>query len=84
VTVDPPDPRAITYYFQGGIASLSATETDTSGLAGVVNVVPGTVTLTVTPRALGKPSSVGRVHVRQGTLSVRFMYPSPGLSQGDQ
>jgi hypothetical protein len=86
VTMDPPDPKARTYYFQNGVAAnFTRTATDSSGLGGIVNVTPGDVTLTARPLALGgEPSSVGHVHVRAGTLSVLFMFPTPGTSQADR
>jgi hypothetical protein len=56
-------------------AAVTLSKTNPSG--GFVDVPPGTVTPTATPRAIGKPSSHATVLVRAGTLTFANLYPTP-------
>jgi hypothetical protein len=89
VTISPTAPAETTWYYEGAnpTASASATTTDTmelnglTGLGEVVNVPPGDVTVTATPRALCDAgacavSSKLTVHVRAGTVTFLFLFPN--------
>jgi hypothetical protein len=61
-------------YYQVG---SEAGATPQNGQATFLNVPPGLVTLTATPLALGKPSSVEVVNVVAGTFTGVYMVPTP-------
>jgi hypothetical protein len=70
ISISPMDPDGGTrvVYFKGGFPSKTATQTDSSGTAVIVNVpVSDQVTITATPVALGRPSSIVSVITRPGT-----------------
>jgi hypothetical protein len=69
------DPDIRLLYGTSFSATLNAT--DTSGEALFVNVSPGTLTLTATPNALGKPSSRVTVNVQANTFTEVLMLPTP-------
>jgi hypothetical protein len=81
VALEPTDPLIRKFY--GSPPSFAATETNGTGLrpylgfGGFVNVPPGTVSLTATPRAIGKVSSQATVYVRQGTVTFVILHPTP-------
>ena len=55
----------------------SATATDATAVATFFNVPPGTVTVTATPLALGKPSAHASILVRAGYETVMMLHPTP-------
>jgi hypothetical protein len=65
---------AAVFYAVGGFPSFTASETDSSGFAGFVNVLPGSVTLSA---ALSDGRKIGRValFVRANYVSVRRLQP---------
>jgi len=58
-------------------ASATLKATDTTAQAFFVNVPVGPLTLTATPNAIGKPSSVVTVNVQANTFTEVLMYPTP-------
>jgi hypothetical protein len=80
LSIDVPDPdHQVARYYGLMNPSLTATATDSSGVAGFVNIpAPGIVNVTAKPLALGgKVSSQAHVYVRPGTLTSLFLYPTP-------
>ncbi len=78
--IDLPDASGvIPYYFDDNNKVDTTLKATTPGGApyggGFVNVPPGTVTITATPIALGKPSSHAQVLIRAGTLTQVFLFP---------
>jgi|HubBroStandDraft_1064217.scaffolds.fasta_scaffold185780_2 hypothetical protein len=61
-------------YYQAG---SEATETISNGVVSFIDVPPGLLKLTATPKALGKPSSTFTVNVAKGTLTEVGMFPTP-------
>ncbi len=76
IAVSPSDPETRVFYFSGSGISATADSTDPTGSAIVVNVPAGTVTLTVTPKDLGKPSSVSQLFTRAGTITSLAQPPN--------
>jgi hypothetical protein len=84
-TIDLPDASGVLrYYFNSSNSMNSPTPdstlkaTTSSGAlygGGFVNVPPGTVSISATPIAIGKPSSHAQVLVRAGTLTNVFLFP---------
>lgn len=70
-----PDDGATGFYTVGSAVSRTATETDSSGGGGFVNVLPGTVTLTGTLTSTGQSVDTETAFVRKGTLTYQFMRP---------
>ncbi len=71
------DDRAIRVLY-GMPPSAMETATDATGLAYLVNVPVGPLTLTATPNALGQqPSSRVTVNVQANTVTAVTMYPTP-------
>jgi hypothetical protein len=63
-----PDGGTRVVYEKGGVPDPTATQTDSTGTAVIVNVpVSDQVTITATPVALGRPSSIVSVITRPGT-----------------
>lgn len=61
-----------------GTLSPTATDTDASGVAVIVNVPAGTnIDLTASPTTLGVPSSRTTVFVRAGAIASVWMLPTP-------
>jgi hypothetical protein len=81
VTLEGTDAGVRPFYFQGSVPSFTATETAGTSIllpsGGFLDVPPGTVTLTATPLAIGKPSSHATIEVRPGTITYVHMYPTP-------
>jgi hypothetical protein len=75
VTTDPDDPAVRVLY--GTSFSAAETVSDPTGLAFLVNVSPGPLTLIATPTAIGKPSSHITVNVAASTFTEVLMYPTP-------
>ncbi len=71
------DLSAQRYYLAGGALSKIATATDLTGYAFFFNVPPGSVTVTATPRALGRVSSTQIINVRASTVSSVVALPTP-------
>ena len=71
------DLSAQRYYLAGGALSKTATATDLTGYAFFFNVPPGSVTITATPRALGRVSSTQIINVRANTVSSVVALPTP-------
>jgi len=70
ISISPMDPDGGTrvVYEKGGVPDPTATQTDSTGTAVIVNVpVSDQVTITATPVALGRPSSIVSVITRPGT-----------------
>ncbi len=61
----------------GTTGSTAQTSTDATGVVMFVNVPPGNLDLTATPKALGKPSSHATVPVQPGTMTWVEMPPTP-------
>jgi hypothetical protein len=77
-TIDPVDSDGGTRVFyttQSGNFSCTATQTDKSGGAVIVNVPPGPITLTATPAVLGPghPSSKVAAFARAGWITSALM-----------
>jgi hypothetical protein len=64
------------HYFAQGMPSPTADRTDQQGIALVVNVPPGTVQVTATPVALGRPSSVVSGFVVAGAVTLMALPPN--------
>jgi hypothetical protein len=77
VTVDGIDSQVTVAYVSGSLPSTTATQTDASGSVWFYNVLPGTYTLHVTPKDLGRLSSTAHVLVRQDTVSFVAAIPTP-------
>jgi hypothetical protein len=71
LSISPADPDTKYLYFRGGSLTATVSQTDSTGvvLIGNVPVDAGTVTVTATPVALGRPSSVVQGFVRAGTIT---------------
>jgi hypothetical protein len=74
-TVTGTDDKSTLVYYSGGAFTAQVNETDAHGQGGVLNVPPGVVTITATPRVLGKASSVMTVPVRAGAATFASMPP---------
>jgi hypothetical protein len=81
VSFVPSDLSVSEYYAQNGNPNLMAKETDGAfnprPAGGLINVQPGTVTLTATVRAIGKAFSTATVLVRAGTITYVHLFPNP-------
>jgi hypothetical protein len=76
-TVTGVDDKSTMAYYSNGAFTTQVHETDAHGQGVVLNVPPGTVTITATPKALGRPSSVVAVPVRAGAATFANMPPQP-------
>jgi hypothetical protein len=80
ITTDAADAGVIPYCFENSSAVTTGISVSTPNGAGYgcgfVNMPPGTVTVTATPIALGKPSSHLQVLVQPGTITNVFLSPS--------
>jgi hypothetical protein len=65
---------AVGFYAVGGLPSLSATATDSSGFAGFLNVEPGSITLNAKAENGHKAGRVALL-VRPGYVSIRRIQP---------
>ncbi len=65
------------FFARGGNGSITATETDTSGIAGLLNVPPGEYILTASIKATGVAVSQVYVTVEKGTITGVLMWPTP-------
>ncbi len=73
LTYSPSDPRAVPFYFNGGLPSADATETDGYGLAGIVNVQTGTLMVKATLAANMTPVGSATFDVRPGALTFAWI-----------
>lgn len=64
-------------YFEDGLPSVEATETDASGIVGVINVPPGPVTVTTKHAEDGSTIDTYELFVRKGTVSGIYTPPRP-------
>jgi hypothetical protein len=76
VTLAPSDMQTGFYVINNGL-STSATQTDTSGNAGFVNVTPGTPTITGTLGPGGEELGQITTLVRAGSLTFQILRPTP-------
>jgi hypothetical protein len=84
VTLDPSDPLIREFYYSQGIPhfDFDATSTEPPAIqtplsGGFVNVPAGPVTLTATPRAIGRPTSRATAYARADTVTFVELHPSP-------
>jgi hypothetical protein len=78
VTISPSDAETRFYVIDNGL-SPSATQTDTSGNCGFVNVDPGTPTLTATLGPSGKEMGKLTTLIRGGAVTFQILRPTPTL-----
>ncbi len=71
------DASSQSYYTDLANFSTTATATGQSGYGGFVNVPPGKVTVTATPKSLGRPSTSVSVFVRAGAFTFVEALPTP-------
>ncbi len=71
------DAQSKLVYLAGGSFLASATSTDITGFAFLLNVPVGTVTLEATPKSLGSVSSKVNVFTRAGVLTSVLALPTP-------
>lgn len=67
------------FYTINSTTNPNATQTDSAGNSGFVNVTPGTVTLTGTVGPMGKVYGKVSVLVRAGSISAQILRPTPTL-----
>ena len=70
------DSAAFGFYFQGGLPSASATQTENSGRGGFANLLPGFYTVTATDTATGKLHGNAAIIVRVGTITIVNVLPT--------
>ena len=70
------DSAAFGFYFQGGLPSSTATQTESSGRGGFGNLLPGIYTVTATDAATGKLHGSSALIVRAGTITIVSVLPS--------
>ncbi|HEU4408384.1 MAG TPA: hypothetical protein VFS43_24180 [Polyangiaceae bacterium] len=71
------DDKTKLLYLSGGLPSLTATETDSSGTGFVANTVPGIVTVEIVNLDAGRRVSRTSVTVRQGHVTYAEIAPIP-------
>jgi hypothetical protein len=71
------DAKTKTFYVEGSLPSSTATETDGSGGAIVVNVPAGMVTITATIASSKKQIGKADVLVRAGSITAKGVEPTP-------
>jgi hypothetical protein len=77
--IDPPGTSAGPFYYASAVPSMTATETDSEGLAVFINVpvIPTTLVVTATPKALGRPSSHVPLFARADGTALVYVLPTP-------
>jgi hypothetical protein len=76
MTITPSDSETKIFYLVNGIPTLSVSATDISGIGGAFNVPPGLVTITATPAAIGRPSTVFQGYVGEGGVTGFGLNPN--------
>jgi hypothetical protein len=76
-TIDVNDPQIVLGYVNGPSISKTVTQTDSTGLAGFINVPPGVATVTGTRVSTGEKIASVRVYVKAGALSNITLNPAP-------
>lgn len=71
------DLSAQRYYLSGGALSKTAMSTDITGFVFFLDVPPGSVTVTATPKTLGRVSSTQVLFVQADTVSSVIALPTP-------
>jgi hypothetical protein len=73
VTYSLTGPEAVSFYFEDGLPSTVATETDGFGLAGIVNVPVGTMMAKATLASNGSPVGSATFDIRAGALTFAWI-----------
>jgi hypothetical protein len=76
-TVDDADETTLPFFMQKGLPSVTATETDSSGQGGFINVQPGSRLFTATLRESGAHIGTVSVLVRAPYITYTTMVPTP-------
>jgi hypothetical protein len=77
LAVEPSDDETKVFYLAAGTPSRAAIATDSQGAAVVVNALPGSITVTMTPRDLGRPVGKIQALIQAGALTENLVQPSP-------
>jgi hypothetical protein len=76
-SVDEADDNTLPFFMEKGLPSLTATETDSSGQGGFINVQPGSRLFTATLRESGAHIGTVSVLVRAPYITYTTMVPTP-------
>jgi hypothetical protein len=71
------DSKALPFYLIKGVPSSKATATDTSGYGGIINLLPGTATLTG-KLSSGESLGIESMLMRADTITYTTLLPLPG------